>query len=148
MRLHQFAQKAFIFKEDRVLVAQKTSKDPHNPHCWEVPGGRMVFGEDVDAHICREVREETGLDIIPGQPFYIWQWIMSTGGSDADQVQVVAVARECEATGDEISTDGQEVDDYLGEATWIPINELLDLNLIPSLRPAAEAFVSRRRKGC
>lgn len=146
MKSHQFAQKAFIFKENRVLVAQKTSQDPHNPGCWEVPGGRMVFGEDVDAHICREVREETGLDIIPGQPFYIWQWIMPAGGTDEDQVQVVAVARECEATGDEISTAGHEIDDYLGEPRWVPINELLSLNLIPSLRPAAEAFVDRRHK--
>ncbi|MEH1014281.1 NUDIX domain-containing protein [Micromonospora sp. CPCC 206060] len=141
MRVHQFAQKAFIVRDGRVLVVQKTSQDPHNPGCWEVPGGRMVFGEDVDAHLRREVREETGLEVLPGQPFYIWQWVMYT--SLGDQVQVVAVARECEATGEQISTAGQEEDDHLGEARWIPIEDLLSLNLIPSLRPAAAAFALR-----
>ncbi|MFY1637445.1 NUDIX domain-containing protein [Solwaraspora sp. WMMB335] len=143
MKVHQFAQKAFIFRGDHVLVAQKTVDDPNNPECWEVPGGRMIFGEDVDAHIRREVREETGLDVVPGEPFYIWQWIMNGDVSD-DQVQVVAVARECQATVGQLTIAGQTHDDHLGDLRWIPIDELLDLNLIPSLRPAACVFVARR----
>jgi 8-oxo-dGTP pyrophosphatase MutT (NUDIX family) len=146
MKLHQFAQKAFILRGDHVLVAHKASGDPHNPGRWEVPGGRMIFGEDVDDHICREVREETGLEIVPGEPFYIWQWIMSDPDvADADQVQVIAVARRCETEGEDVSVAAQEYDDHLAGVTWVHIDELLKLDLIPSLRPAAEAFVSRHR---
>lgn len=145
MKLHQFAQKAFICKNGFVLVAHKTASDRHNPDRWEMPGGRMLFGEDVDAHIKREVFEETGLQIVPGEPFFIWQWIMSDPSRpDSDEIQVVAVARECTTYGGTITLANQEHDDYIGEARWVPVSELLELNLIPSLRPAAEAFVVRQ----
>jgi 8-oxo-dGTP pyrophosphatase MutT (NUDIX family) len=103
----------------------------------------MNFGEDVDSHIQREVREETGLAIKPGDPFYIWQWVMRRDGTGGDEVQVVAVARECEASADEVSTAHQQTDDYLEALRWVPIADILHLDLIPSLVPAAEAFVSR-----
>ena len=45
MRLQQFAQKAFVVHNGALLMVRKSSGDPHNPGRWEVPGGRMSFGE-------------------------------------------------------------------------------------------------------
>lgn len=34
---------------------------------WSLPGGRVEAGEDDAAAVVREMREETGLDVVPGR---------------------------------------------------------------------------------
>jgi 8-oxo-dGTP pyrophosphatase MutT (NUDIX family) len=135
----QFAQKAFVYHAGRVLVVRKASTDPEQPGRWDVPGGRKLFREDLDDHVCREVREETGVDVAPGEPFHMWQWVMADG-----TVEVVAVARECSLVHDAALSVAEQVEeDHIAEAAWVPLGDLLALDLIPSLRPAAELFVAR-----
>jgi 8-oxo-dGTP diphosphatase len=42
----------------------------HDPHrgLWSLPGGRIEGGESPEEAVVREVREETGLDVVPGRP--------------------------------------------------------------------------------
>jgi 8-oxo-dGTP diphosphatase len=50
---------ALIFDEDqRVLLAHRRDID-----WWNLPGGGMEHGETVEEAVCREVREETGLEV-------------------------------------------------------------------------------------
>lgn len=49
---------ALIFEHERVLLAHRRDID-----WWNLPGGGMEVGETVDEALCREVREETGLDV-------------------------------------------------------------------------------------
>jgi 8-oxo-dGTP pyrophosphatase MutT (NUDIX family) len=105
----------------------------------------MEFGEDIDEHITREVSEETGLEVTPGAPFFIWQWTMTDirPGSD-EQLQVIAVARRCEPHEPERSTPSdahRDPTDFLAEMRWVTLEELDDLEIIPSLRPALTTFV-------
>lgn len=55
---------ACIFRDDhgRVLLVKPTYKDP-----WEVPGGGVEAGESPRDACRRELREELGLDIVPGR---------------------------------------------------------------------------------
>ena len=41
----------------------------HDPHrgLWSLPGGRIEAGESPEQAVVREVREETGLDVVPGR---------------------------------------------------------------------------------
>src|SRR5438105_3497655 len=49
---------AVILNEGGVLLAHRRDID-----WWNLPGGGMEAGETVDEALCREVREETGLEV-------------------------------------------------------------------------------------
>jgi ADP-ribose pyrophosphatase YjhB (NUDIX family) len=141
-----FAQKAFIVHEDMLLVLRKSEDDPHNPGLWEVPGGRMHFGEEVDDHIRREVREETGLEIEPGRPFFIWSWQLrgNIPNTDAPRAQIVAVARLCTPVDTVTTTAGQVEGDFISEARWVRIGELRDLRWIGNMTGVVDRFLDER----
>lgn len=49
---------ALIYHDERVLLAHRRDID-----WWNLPGGGMEIGETVEEATCREVREETGLEV-------------------------------------------------------------------------------------
>jgi 8-oxo-dGTP diphosphatase len=64
------SQKAIIFNEDdEILALRRSSTHPFKPFTWDLPGGDLDFGEEPLAGISREIREETGLEIIDLAPF-------------------------------------------------------------------------------
>lgn len=52
---------ALIRDGDRILLVQRGR--PPLEGCWGLPGGGIELGETVEEALCREVREETGLDV-------------------------------------------------------------------------------------
>jgi 8-oxo-dGTP pyrophosphatase MutT (NUDIX family) len=140
-----FAQKAFIVKDNQLLLVRKSLDDPNQPGKWEVPGGRMDFGEEVDEHLKREVLEEVGLQVRPGMPFHIWQWRLSRTSKDGTplQIQIVAVARLCDPETTLVSDVNRVEEDFLGETQWVPFADLKSFDLIPNMIPVVDAFLSR-----
>lgn len=149
MEQFRFAQKAFITNEGKLLLVKKSEDDPFHPNEWEVPGGRMEFGEKLDEHIKREVKEEVGLDIIPGEPFAMWTWVLEkkTASGEVNKMQIVAVGSRCEAVNLNVDESGRVEDDYLADTAWVPIDQVLEYKLIPDIVPAMKRFVERYTKG-
>ena len=145
MEQFRFAQKAFIVNDGKLLLVKKSADDPHHPNEWEVPGGRMEFGEKLDDHIKREVKEEVGIDIIPGEPFAMWTWIMEKKGENGESLkqQVVAVGSYCQAVNYNIDSSNRVEDDYLSDTEWVPLNKVFDYKLIPDIIPAMRKFVDK-----
>jgi 8-oxo-dGTP diphosphatase len=50
--------------EGRLLLVRRANEPGRG--LWSVPGGRVEPGEDDDAALVREMREETGLSVVPG----------------------------------------------------------------------------------
>jgi 8-oxo-dGTP diphosphatase len=57
-RVFRIGVYALIFKDAQVLLALRRDID-----WWNLPGGGMELGETVEEAVCREVSEETGLEV-------------------------------------------------------------------------------------
>lgn len=57
------ATKAVIYKEGKYLLLLKSASEDVNPSSFDLPGGRLQFGEKPTEAVAREVLEETGLKV-------------------------------------------------------------------------------------
>lgn len=55
--------RAIIKQDDKVLLLRRVGGNPQFDNLYELPGGKVDFGEDPKAALRREVMEETGLEV-------------------------------------------------------------------------------------
>lgn len=60
------------FKDDSILLVKHNMGDYK---IWAPPGGSIQFGEPIEKAISREFREETSLDVIPGEFLFFTEFI-------------------------------------------------------------------------
>ena len=49
-----------------VLLSAQRTEPPHLAGCWEFPGGKIDPGEEAEAALHREIREEIGVQVALG----------------------------------------------------------------------------------
>lgn len=108
---------AFLIKDDKVLVAQRSADDDFLPGYWELVGGGVESGETLEESVVREVKEETGLTVNSVQRYYDYSFINEKGW------QRRATAFVCELTGDNNVVLSFEHQAF----RWIKLEELDDL---------------------
>jgi len=69
------AVKAIIRKNGKILLLQRSPDSGFDPGLWELPGGKIEYGENLTEALKREVMEEAGLLIRVGQPVKTWHFI-------------------------------------------------------------------------
>jgi 8-oxo-dGTP diphosphatase len=82
------AAKAVLEREAKVLVLRPTGGG-----AYELPGGRLQPGEDLREALVREVREETGLTVVPGEVCAVREWRREQ--ADGTSQQVIGVFYRC-----------------------------------------------------
>lgn len=131
------AAKAFIHFDGKILILRESNQyiEGTNTGFFDVVGGRITPGERVDESLTREVKEETGLLVKIGQPFFVSEWRPVVKG---EPWHVVGIFFRCSAVSNEILLSNDH-DEY----RWIePIN-FKNEDLIPNLHTAFEAYLTR-----
>ena len=130
------ATKAFVVHDGKVLILRESSQysDGSNAGKYDVVGGRVKAGQRFDESLMREVREETGLEVKIGKPFFVSEWRPIVKN---EPWQIVGIFFECRSELDEV-TLGEDHDDYC----WIEPEGYQSYNLIKNLYPAFEVYLS------
>lgn len=119
-----------VWSEAQILLVQR-GRAP-NKGLWALPGGKVEFGETLAGAAIREMREETGVEIIPKNLFFI-QDILTEG---------LHYSLHCVAA---IASGGSlAAADDAADANWVTEVELsqMETELVPDLR--STVALSRR----
>jgi 8-oxo-dGTP diphosphatase len=122
---------AAIVVAGRVLAARRRPELARGG-LWELPGGKVEAGEGDHAALAREVREELGLDVVPGEA-------LGEALHDYGDVAIRLVAYVCASRGgDPVLSDHDEL-------AWLGPDELERVAWAPADVPLLDAV--RRRLG-
>lgn len=136
-----FAQKAFIVKNNQLLIIQKSIDAHFCAGMWEVPGGRMEPNESVEQHLAREVFEEVGISVNAIEPFFVWDWTLNIDNETIHHI--VGVAVYCYPKSDTISISNQVLDDDIECYKWVDFKDIKNYNFIPNMLPVINEFIRR-----
>lgn len=131
------AVKAFIVYNNKILILKESLQyqDGSNIGKYDVVGGRVKPGQRFDESLLREIKEETGLDVRIGKPFFVNEWRPVVKG---EHWQIIGTFFEC-------STDSDKVilsEDHDG-FQWIDPSDYKKYNLIENLIPAFESYLEK-----
>ena len=131
------ACKAFIVYNAKVLILKESSKykDGVNIGKYDVVGGRLEPGQHFQESLIREIKEETGLDVEIGKPFYVGEWRPVVNG---EPWQIVGTFFECKT-----NTDNVKLGEDHSEFLWIEPKVYKNHNLIEDINPAFEAYLNK-----
>jgi len=133
------AVSAAIFREGRVLIVRR-ARPPANG-LYTLPGGGVELGETLEEAVVREVREETGLTIVP---IALAGYRQAIARDDAGRVErhFVILPFAARWVSGEIA-----LNEELAEAHWLSLAELPGLTATEGLAQivaAAERIAEAR----
>src|ERR1700728_4894496 len=124
----QLAVSAAIFRDDKILLVRR-ARSPANGF-YSLPGGRVEFGEALQAALHREVDEETALKIeIVGLAG--WREVLPQAAGSGHYLIMSFAARW--VAGEPALND--ELDDF----KWLAPDGLGDLRSTPGLQPVIQS---------
>ena len=121
---HSFfvAVKALLFDQCKLLLVKRSEKARGEHHYWELPGGRMEFGETPENALQRELMEETGLSANILCPLQTWSFFRE------EETQIVGITFLCKAAANEVQLSSEHV-----AFAWVRFDEIAQYNIVPSV---------------
>jgi len=112
----KISTKTIVVREDGKLLALRRSKTcPRRPFSWDLPGGDVEFGEELEVSAKREVQEEAGLAVSEIALLDVVGFVAKDGHYWATVAYVTHVPQDAEVS---ISWEHDQFE-------WIPREEFL-----------------------
>lgn len=112
------AVKALIKNGDKFLIVKQVAKDQE---VWDLPGGRIKYGESPQEALIREVKEEINFDIKIIKPLGLWWFFRYLKDND----QVICYTFICLAENEESVdlTRNDQQDEEIADFKWVTKEE-------------------------
>jgi 8-oxo-dGTP diphosphatase len=123
------AGKAIIRKGGQIILLQRSLKSGFDPGLWELPGGKIGYGEHLVEALEREVSEEVGLVIKVGRPFKTWHFTK-------EPFWVTGVTFLCDYISGDVNLSSEH-DDYV----WIDPAEYKNYPLSTSMEEQIKSYL-------
>lgn len=127
------AASAVVTDEEGRVLLQRRSDNAR----WSVPGGAMELGESIADTAVREVKEETGFDVVIERLVGIY----SDPGhvvaySDGEVRQQFSICFACRIVGGAAATSEESM-----QVAFFTVEELADLDISPAIQMRIEHFL-------
>jgi 8-oxo-dGTP diphosphatase len=129
------SQKAILVNDKgEILAIRRTESAPSWPLHWDLPGGVLDYGEDMEKSIVREIIEETGLSVTNLK-------VISAISSFSDQNDFWAtVCYVANPVTDKVKLSFEH-DDF----RWVAPDEFLQLRISPKIRKFVENYKAQKK---
>lgn len=122
--------KALLKYQNKFLVLkEELDKGP----VWDLPGGKIEYGESPEETLHREIKEELDIQIEIKASVGVWYFF-----SQDSEDQVVCHTFLCEPAGDmKIDCSHNPADEHFSELKWLTVEEILsssEIVIVDSLR--------------
>ncbi|MFZ3171635.1 MAG: NUDIX domain-containing protein [Carboxydocellales bacterium] len=117
---------SIIRKENQFLITKRPATANFGANLWDTPGGALEVGEQPEAGLVREIREETGLTINVEKPLTVYSKLVKER-----EKQIVCLVFLCEYLSGEVNLSVEHV-----EYRWVNREEAAQLPLVDYLQRA------------
>ena len=122
------AVKGIIRQGGKYLLIRRAANSSFDPCLWDLPGGKLDYGEELAETLMREVKEETSLTIKVENPFDTWHFFK-------DEVFVTGITFLCEYVNGNVVLSHEHSD-----FAWIEPDEYSRYPLSTSLEPQLSSY--------
>ncbi|MCX6708459.1 MAG: NUDIX domain-containing protein [Candidatus Woesearchaeota archaeon] len=125
------AVKGIIVSDEKILLLKRSSKEDCFPALWDIPGGKIAFGEDLNRALKREIKEESDIDAEVIIPFSTWSFFRN------ENTYVVGITFLCKLKNDKIQINlSKEHEQFI----WASKDDLDKLNMNENLKNNLKEF--------
>ena len=134
MPVHIVAAGGFVENTQGEILLVKIRRGGH----WVFPDGQVEVGENLIDGVIREVKEESGIDVIVSHLVGIYSNTATYEGYSGVKIVPTKVMFDfvCEPVGGELITS-----DETSDSRWVSKEEVLDLVAAPALRTRYQAYL-------
>jgi mutator protein MutT len=125
---------AILDKEGRCLLLRRSPQPKANAGKWDLPGGKVDAGEAFDAALLREVREETGLELV-------LERVVGAAQSDLPEWRIAYIILNAALDSGEVCLSDEHTD-FL----WVDQAALSETDLCPQFKAFAVAYAKTIRQ--
>ena len=129
LKTQKISVTAFILNsENKVLIVKRSKTDSFLPGFFELPGGKVEFGESVEEALTREIKEETALRIKLIRPYSTFSYL-----STDRQKQTIDIQCICKVLSKNYKVRlSEEHEDF----NWIPLVNIKKFKFSAEMRKA------------